>query len=216
MRLCLAVVIVVVLLLLIPLKIAHCQNYLQYKIQVNGDVSASWTVTQVSDINASVDTWNGFEQRVCILLDAAKNATLREMAVDPDSLQLETTIPAKTNPKRPKTCFLAELQYNRKWQHCVRRRVSHARILRSTLRRRRTPDYLPFKLHHRVSCPETKPTRRHKQTLTSFRIQDFTNGKPNITLTSNSPNGYSIGFQQSAIEPYSWRRQLLVPWQASL
>ena len=75
------------LLLLMPLYEAHCQNYVEYKVQINGDNSADWTITRVSSINTDIDVV-GFQERVLTLVDAAANETQREMAVDEDSLQM--------------------------------------------------------------------------------------------------------------------------------
>ncbi len=81
-----------VLFLLASLYRAQAQTYIQYKVQVNIDGSASWTITHISDINGTVDTWEGFEQRVASLIDAAANQTQREMSLDPNSLSLSTNI----------------------------------------------------------------------------------------------------------------------------
>ncbi len=200
MRLCLAVIIVVLLLLLVPLKMAHCQDYLQYEIQVNGDGSASWTVTQVSDINASVDTWNGFQQRVSILLDAARNETLREMTVDPNSLQMETTTSWENKSKTTEYLFA--------WQNFST--IQNGNIVFGDVFR--TPEFfgqlygegvlqITYPANYSIKSVFPKPSEQDdtQQTLTWFRTQDFTNGKPSVTLTSNSQSGYGMGFQQSTI-----------------
>jgi len=70
----------------------QAQNYIQYKVQVNSDGSAAWTITQVSETNGTVDTFVGFQQRVASLIDAASNLTQREMSLDPNSPQISTTI----------------------------------------------------------------------------------------------------------------------------
>jgi LPXTG-motif cell wall-anchored protein len=58
---------------------------------VNGDGSASWTITQVTSINSTTDTWNGFMQRALSLVAAATVQTGREMAVDNSSFEMSTT-----------------------------------------------------------------------------------------------------------------------------
>jgi uncharacterized membrane protein len=82
----------VVLFLFASLYRAQAQTYIQYKVQVNIDGSASWTITQISDTNGTVDTWEGFQQRVASLIDAAANQTQREMSLDPNSLSLSSNI----------------------------------------------------------------------------------------------------------------------------
>jgi uncharacterized membrane protein len=197
MKLRLTVILVAVLLLLTPLKIAHCQNYIQYKIQVNSDDSASCTVTQVSDINASVDTWNGFQQRILTLIDAAKNATHREMAVDPNSLQVEITI------NQSKTT-----EYTFVWQNFST--TENGNIVFGDVFR--VTEFfsqlygdgvlqVTYPLNYTIKSVAPPPNKQDdaQQMLEWFRTRDFINGKPNVTLTSKSPNKNSIDFQQGAI-----------------
>jgi len=66
-------------------------NIVQYSIVVNGDGSASWTITQVTGINSTTDTWNGFMQRALSLVAAAAVQAGREMAVDNSSFEMSTT-----------------------------------------------------------------------------------------------------------------------------
>ena len=79
-----------VLLLAMPLYAAHAQNYVQYKVEINVDGSALWTITQASDSSGSIDTWQGFQQRVANLISASSIQTQREMSLDNDSLQMNT------------------------------------------------------------------------------------------------------------------------------
>ena len=75
------------LLLLMPLYEAHCQNYVEYKVQINGDNSADWAITRVSGIDTDIDVV-GFQERAITLVDTAANEIHREMAVNEDSLQM--------------------------------------------------------------------------------------------------------------------------------
>jgi uncharacterized membrane protein len=68
------------------------QTYIQYKIQINIDGSASWRITQVTDVNGTLDSWNGFQERIASLINATANLTGREMWLDADSLELSTFI----------------------------------------------------------------------------------------------------------------------------
>jgi uncharacterized membrane protein len=79
-----------ILLLAMPLSKVHAQNYVQYKVEINIDGSASWIITQASDLNGTIDTWKGFQQRIENLVGAATNLTQREMSIDPNSLQMNT------------------------------------------------------------------------------------------------------------------------------
>ncbi|MFB3889222.1 MAG: hypothetical protein ACE14S_07000 [Candidatus Bathyarchaeia archaeon] len=79
-------------LLLAPLHTARAQTYIRYRIQLNADGSASWVITQVSDLRGTVDTWDGFVQKVAALIDAAASQTQRQMSLDYNSLQLSTSV----------------------------------------------------------------------------------------------------------------------------
>jgi hypothetical protein len=68
----------------------HAQEFVQYQVQINSDGSAAWIITQASDLNGTIDSWRGFQQRVDNLVSAAADQTQREMGVDPNSLQLNT------------------------------------------------------------------------------------------------------------------------------
>src|SRR5208283_2376063 len=80
------------LLTIVPLGRVQAQTYTQYKIQLNSDGSAAWTIIQVSGLNGTVDTWAGFQQKVTALVTAAANQTHRQMSVDNDTFQTSTTI----------------------------------------------------------------------------------------------------------------------------
>ncbi len=67
-------------------------TYTQYKIQLNSDGSAAWTIIQVSGLNGTVDTWADFQQKVTTLVTAAATQTQRPMGVDNDTFQTSTTI----------------------------------------------------------------------------------------------------------------------------
>jgi uncharacterized membrane protein len=91
-RLAVCYAICVMLLLLLPLYPVNCQNYVAYSVQINVDGSALWKITNFSDVNASVDTFSGFQDKVLNLVVSASSVTHREMSVDENSLQINTTI----------------------------------------------------------------------------------------------------------------------------
>jgi len=92
-------------LLFASINHAQVQHYTQYNIKIFEDSSATWTVTQVLDINGTVDTWDGFQHKVFNLVDAAMNQTQREMAVDYTSLQMNTALSWETQTKTVKYIF---------------------------------------------------------------------------------------------------------------
>ncbi|HUJ84321.1 MAG TPA: hypothetical protein VLV84_01805 [Candidatus Acidoferrales bacterium] len=79
----------IVLMVAMP-NLAYAQSFVQYKVQINADGSSAWTITKASDLNGTIDTWQGFQQRISTLVMSAANLTQREMGVDPNSLQLNT------------------------------------------------------------------------------------------------------------------------------
>jgi len=80
------------LLTIVPLGGVQAQTYTQYKIQLNSDGSAVWTIIQVSGLNGTVDTWADFQQKVTTLVTAAANQTQRPMDADNDTFQTSTTV----------------------------------------------------------------------------------------------------------------------------
>ena len=64
--------------------------------QINSDGSALWKITNFSDINASVDTFSGFQDKVSNLVASASSETHRDMAVDENSLEINTTISSES------------------------------------------------------------------------------------------------------------------------
>ena len=68
----------------------QAQTYTQYKIQLNCNNSATWTITQVSGINGTADTWMGFQEKITALVNAAASQTNRLMGIDDSSLQMST------------------------------------------------------------------------------------------------------------------------------
>jgi len=80
-------------LMLTPVCKVNAQDYyLEYHIKINTDNSAAWMITKVSDINAPIDTWENFQNRIFDLVDEASDLTKREMAVDENSLQITTDV----------------------------------------------------------------------------------------------------------------------------
>src|SRR3989337_3869495 len=88
----------ILILALLPLQNALCQDYIEYKIQIKLDSSASWTITKVSDINATIDL-EGFQQRVESLIEDARFKTGREMSLDVNSLQVSDEISWETQSR---------------------------------------------------------------------------------------------------------------------
>src|SRR4030066_2421651 len=91
-------IVCILMLMLLPLQNARCQDYIEYKMQINLDSSATWTITKVSDINATIDV-EGFQQRVDSLVEDAIIKTRREMSLDLNSLQVSDEISWETQSR---------------------------------------------------------------------------------------------------------------------
>ena len=96
-------------ILLIPLMVhsVQAQNYYEYNIQVQSDGSADWTIMQFSNANATVDSWDMFQQKVFDLVDVASTLTHRSMSIDVNSLQINTTVISDSKTT----------EYSFKWQN---------------------------------------------------------------------------------------------------
>jgi uncharacterized membrane protein len=91
-RLTVCLIICTLILVIIPLHVAQGQNYFEYNVQIKSDSSAIWMITQFSSSNATVESFDVFQQKVFDLIDSAAIITNREMTADENSLQINTTI----------------------------------------------------------------------------------------------------------------------------
>jgi len=187
------------LLLLLPLYTAHCQNYVEYKIQINSDNSAAWTITKVSSIDTSIDV-GGFQQRVVTLIDAAANATQREMTLDANSLEMSDDISWETQSRKTVYAF--------KWQNFSvtdNGEITFGDVFR-------VADFfnqlygngalqISYPLTYSILSVFPRPDERDDsvQALKWLGTEYFINGEPNITLTSKSQSESGGGWQQYAL-----------------
>lgn len=84
------------LFMLLPINNANAQDFLEYKIQVNPDNSATWIITKVSDLNAPIDSWENFQTKIYDLTNNSAALTQRPMEIDDNSLQINTTVSASS------------------------------------------------------------------------------------------------------------------------
>ena len=80
------------LLIIVPFGRVQGQVYIQYKVMLSSDGSAVWAVTEVSNMNGTVDSLTSFQGKVDALLGDAAFSTNREMAVDNNSFVIDTSI----------------------------------------------------------------------------------------------------------------------------
>ena len=189
-----------VLLLLVAVNEAHCQDYIQYQINVNSDNSATWTITQVSDVNATIDTWEGFQQKISNLVDRAINATDREMTIEPESIQMETVISWETQAKTT--------EYRFKWLNfstTENDELTFGDIFQA-------PEFfsqlygdgalqISYPLNYTVISVSPTPNNQDDdlQTLEWYRTQDFINGNPSITLNLKGQGGNEVSWSQGTL-----------------
>jgi uncharacterized membrane protein len=178
--------------LLLPIHQAFCQNYVEYNVQINSDGSAAWRIIQVLDINAPVDSWTEFQQKTLSLVYSAVSVSHREMTLDFDSLQIDTSISAESKTT----------EYLFTWQNFS---IVQGQLI--TFGDVFLVDDFFGKLYGDASLsityPSTfavksvspAPSERDNQTqmLGWYRTQDFVSGNPKIVLTSGNPaeNGIS-------------------------
>ncbi|MCW4045127.1 MAG: MarR family transcriptional regulator [Candidatus Bathyarchaeota archaeon] len=184
------------LLLLLPVHLACCQSYVEYKVQIHGDQSADWTITRVSSIDADIDV-SGFQQKIIGLVDAAANKTRREMAVDETSLQLSDDISWETQSRRTVYAF--------KWRNfsvaedgklMLGDVFSVAGFFRQlygegVLQIRYSPAYVVLSV-----SPEADERDDEAQMLKWFGTEYFVNAEHSITLISKSESGSGGLWQQ--------------------
>src|SRR3990170_6444747 len=180
----------ILMLVLLPLQNARCQDYIEYKIQINLDSSAAWTITKVSDINATIDL-EGFQQRVESLVEDAIIKTGREMSLDLNSLQVSDEISWETQSRTTVYMF--------NWQTFTvieEGKMTFGDVFQVTgffsqlygdgaIR-------IIYPSEYPIQSVSPVPNERDDsvQTLGWFRTQDFINGEPSVTLKNNpQPSG---------------------------
>ncbi len=198
-RLIVCYAILVMLLMLLPLYKVNGQNYVEYSVQINGDGSALWKITNFSDINASVDTFHGFQNKVFNLVDSDSNITHRDMTVDGTSLQINTTISSESKIT----------EYSFLWLNFS---IIHGNeiIFGDVFQVNNFFSQLYGDAALQISYPSTfsiksvTPTPYTQddsaKTLDWARTQDLVDGKTNIVLTSATSNQNSI---QNSLQQYT-------------
>jgi len=189
-----------VLLLVVAVNEAYCQDYVQYQIYVNNDNSATFIITQVSDINATIDTWEGFQQKIFNIVDAAINAANREMDIEPESIQMETVISWETQAKTT--------EYRFKWLNFSTTedgKIAFGDVFQIS-------DFfsqlygngalqITYPSNYTVMSVSPMPNNQDSdlQGLEWYRTQDFMTGRSSITLSLKSQSDNEVGWSQSIL-----------------
>jgi uncharacterized membrane protein len=186
-RLAVCYAISIMLLLLLPFFSANGQNYAAYSVQINSDGSALWKITNFSDINASVDTFSDFRNKVSNLVDSAASITQRPMTVDENSLQINTTVSSQS--KTTEYSFLWQNFSVIQGNEIVFGDVFQVNGFFTQLY---GDDALQTSYPSTFSVKSVTPTPYQRddsdKTLDWARTQDLVNGKTEIVLTSASLN----------------------------
>jgi len=174
------------LILLLPLCHVSGQSYYRYRVQLNGDGSALWRIMFYSGAVDPVDTWDGFQNKISILLDSTANVTQRDMNVDENSVQINTTISAES-----KITEYAFLWLN--FSHVIGNQIVFGDVFKA-------PSFFTqlygdaalqvnYPSNFGVVSVNPPPIVRDDsdKTLEWARTQDLVNANSNIVLTSISP-----------------------------
>jgi uncharacterized membrane protein len=187
-------------MMLLPLYEVTCQNYIAYSVQVNSDGSALWKITNFSDVNASVGTFSSFQDKVSSLIESASNATHRDMAVDENSLQINTTISSES--KTTEYSFLWQNFSLIQGHQIVFGDVFQVNDFFTQLYGDAALQIIyPASFSVRSVTPAPYQRDDSAKTLDWARTQDLVNGQTHVLLTSTgvNDNSHQIGWQQFAV-----------------
>jgi uncharacterized membrane protein len=179
------------LLVFLQLQSVQGQNYFEYNIHLRSDGSAVWTITQFSNTNATIETFDVFQQKVFDLVDSAAYLTHREMTVDENSLQINTTISSESKTteytfvwqnfsivQSNQLSFGDVFQVNNFFEHLY----SDAALK------------LTYPMDFNVESISPAPYERQDsaELMKWSRTQDLVTNKVNVVLTSDSQDGKSL------------------------
>jgi uncharacterized membrane protein len=172
-------------LLVLPIYETKGQDYIEYNIAISADASATWRIIQVSDINAAIDTWMEFQQRILDLEESAAAASQRDMELDFDSMQIDTVISSESKTTEYMFTWL-------NFSTIQNQLITFGDVFRledfferlygeSSLK-------ITYPAEFTVSSVSPEPNGRSNQahTLVWYRTQDFLSGNPSIVLTSGN------------------------------
>jgi uncharacterized membrane protein len=187
----------VILLLVGSLCQTYGQGVTEYKVQINLDNSASWTIIEASSANTTIDTWLGFQQRINNLVEAAVIQTQRNMSIDPNSFQM--------------TLQEASIEYQFTWLNFSQsqpEKITFGDVFKSSnFFNNFYGDgiiQVTFPSNYKVQSVSPPPNQRDdsQHFLEWLGTQNFVTGNPNLTLiafpiaTSPSPDQTSNSLGQ--------------------
>jgi len=197
MKICSIIILASLTMLLAFCEIVYGEGQIEYSIQVNSDSSATWIINQTVDNQTSLDTLEEFQNRVTMLVDAAKNKTGRDMTADIDSMTFT-----------PSGSYVA-VEYKFNWNNFCE--VEGTRIIIGDVFQ---VDDLFLQLYGHGKVVMTYPSEYTIETisqpfpyerddslhmLTWLGTRDFNDGQPVIILREKTSFGFLEVFGQHAI-----------------
>lgn len=186
------------LLLLIPYATVLCESQPTYAIQIGSDGSATWTVTQTLEINASIETLETLQNRITLLVEASEGTTGRTMAASVDSLTFT----------RPTNSSYIEAEYTFEWENFCE--VEDARIVIGDVFR--SPNffdqlygdgevYITYPPQYVVQTVQPSPFARNDsiQTLEWLGTKDLQNGTSIVLMQESTPLSFIDTLKDNAV-----------------
>jgi uncharacterized membrane protein len=175
-----------VLLFLSQIYIVNAQSFVQYRVQIEEDGSAVWSILHASTLTDTIDTWQGFQQRVFNLIEAASSRTMRQMDLDPDSLQMNTVW---ENQSQTTAYQFTWVNFSLVQEdQIIFGDVFRVEGFFSELYGEGELQFsFPSTLKVLSALPQPNGINTSPQTLDYLGTQFFVNGNPSITLGSASP-----------------------------
>jgi uncharacterized membrane protein len=109
MKQTLALIAIIIILFSPALSLSTTTDHIEYNINLNADGSATWKIIQATDVNSTTDSLEEFQQRILTLINAARNSTTRDMALDFASLEIKTDMHWETSSQT--------IQYIFRWEN---------------------------------------------------------------------------------------------------
>ncbi len=182
-------------LMLLPTFNANAQDFIEYKIKINPDNSATWQIIKVTDVNAPIDTWNGFQDKVFGLADSAAAITQRPMTIDENSLQINNTI--SSSSKTTEYMFIWQNFSTTEGDDLTFGDVFEVDGFFSRLYGEASLQFnYPQNFAAKAITPQPDSRDNAANTLRWYRTQDLANSRVEIVLTQGP-----IGITEEGISP---------------
>ena len=192
MKQTLAFIAIVIILFLPAESLSTTTDHIEYNINLNTDDSATWKIIQVTDLNSTIDTLEQFQQKILTAINAARDSTKRNMALDFTSLEMKTDMYWETSSQT--------IEYIFRWENFStgkEGKIVFGDVLRNdffSLFYGNGELYVTYPPQYSINSASPHPDEQNNstQTLHWYRTQDFPT-TPDITLTvSNSVNNLPL------------------------